>query len=268
MLKIATPISHFFNNRQHAFEISNKSDCLECRDQCANTKLADQELFHCHLQPIHKLGHSDFRYLEDIIRLKPDLKLITFHATASCDNPIKDVNIFQIDGGVVFQPGGQQYSRNEMLEYARRNFSQIKEIVGRYVNIALENNNYYPTEAYRYVTDPEFIRDVVYENDIYFLFDIAHAKVSAHNKKVDYSDYIKGLPLERAIQIHISRKDINEGNVAYDAHNLPKDEDWEEVKRIISTYQSVEYLTVEYYKDVSRVIKSLEKAREIVDELS
>lgn len=267
MVRIATPVSRLFNSGHNAREITESSDCLECRVETVNTKFAAQELFHCHLQPIHELGERDFAYLEKVIRMKPELKLLTFHAASCCNNANEDSDMFQIDGSV-FRPGGQQYSREEMLQFARRNFSQIKKIVDQHVKIAIENNNYYPTEAYRYITDPPFIRDVVYENGIYFLFDIAHAKVSAHNRNVNYEDYIDGLPLEKTIQIHICRYGINETNLAYDAHDLPDEEEWREVKNVISANQSVEYLTVEYYKNNNNLIKSLKRARGILNEIS
>lgn len=266
MVKIATPISHLFSNAQNASEIISSSDCLECRDETFDSKFADQELFHCHLQPIHELCENDFWYLERIIKLKRDLKLISFHMGASCKEPKLDTNFFDIEGGV-FQPGGRQYTRNKMLEYVRLNFQQIKKIVGHKIKIAVENNNYYPTAAYLHITDPQFIRDVVYENDIYFLFDIAHAKVSAHNTKMNYRNYIKGLPLERMIQIHICRYEKTEENLAYDAHNPLDDGDWEEIKEMILNYPNVQYLSVEYYKDKDLLIRNLARAKELIDGL-
>jgi len=266
MVKIATPISHLFGSAQDAGDIILKSDCLECRDESLDSKFAGQEIFHCHLQPIHELGANDFRYLERVVRLKPDLKLISFHMAASCDNAKIDTNFFEISGGV-FQPGGRQFSKDEMLENTRRNFFQIRKILGQDIKIAIENNNYYPTEAYLHITDPSFIRDVVYENDIYLLFDIAHAKVSAHNKKLDYGDYINEFPLERMIQIHICGYDSNEANLAYDAHSPPDEEAWEEIREMISTYPNVGYLTVEYYKDKDILIRNLMQAKEILDGL-
>lgn len=260
MFKIATPISSLFDNPHHAEQIMEKSDCLECRDRSIYATFPRQELFHCEIQPIHNLGKSDFSYLEKILGLKPDLKLITFHAASSCDQPYVEGNMFQT--------AGVQYSRKEMLQNARKNFSKIKAILGGQVKIAIENNNYYPTEAYFCITDAGFIREIVYENDIYFLFDIAHARVTAHNRKLDYEDYTSGLPLERMVQIHISRYAINENNIGYDAHNLPDEREWKELTRIISDNRSVHYLTVEYYKDKDKLIRSLKEAKEIANELS
>jgi len=260
MVKIATPISHLFDNPRHAQQIMEKSDCLECRDRSLNVTLPGQEVFHCHIQPIHKLGKDDFLYLEKICKLKPDLKLISFHAATSC-------NKFYVKGYMA-QPEGLQYSSKEMLQNARENISQIKSIFGPHVSIAVENNNYYPTKAYHRVTDADFIREIVYGNDLFLLFDMAHAGVTAHNRKLDYTDYKGSLPLERMIQIHICRHSINEDSVAYDEHHLPGKAELEELKGLISLYRGVKYLTIEYYKDAYKLIKSLTKIREIINELS
>lgn len=260
MLKIATPISHLFNNCRHAQHIMDNSDCLECRDRSLNAKLSGQEVYHCGIQPIHKLDIGDFHYLENIAKSKLDLKLITFHAASSCDKPYIE--------GHMFRMGGMQYSREEMLKNARENISRIKTIFGPQISVAVENNNYYPTEAYRWITDADFIEQIVYENEIFFLFDLAHAKVAAHNKKLNYEDYKCGLPLDKMVQIHIYRHAVDENNIAYDEHGLPGKEEWEEMKRLTLAGCNVRYLTIEYYKDTNKLIKSLKEVKEIINELS
>lgn len=219
-----------------------------------------QELFHCDLQPIHKFSKEGFCYIEKIAQLKASLKLITFHAASTCDKPSLEGNMFQ--------PGGRKYSRKELLANSKANLLQIKAIFGQQVKIALENNNYYPTEAYQYVTDGDFLSQLICDNDILFLFDIAHAKITAHNKNLDYEDYKSGLPLDKTVQIHISRFATDGNNLAFDAHNLPEEKDWQEVRDIVSSNRGIEYLTVEYYKDTVNLAKALRKAREIISELS
>ena len=136
---------------------------------------------------------------------------------------------------------------------------------GNNVDIAVENNNYYPTEAYRDVTEPEFISEIVNDNGLRFLFDMAHAKVTCFNKDINFERYKNKLPLDKVIQLHICSYSIDdELNQAYDAHNYPNDEELLEIKKIIEEYQSVKYLTVEYYKDVENLEISLKKVRELI----
>ncbi len=259
-MKIATPISHLFDDSNHAQHIIENSDCLECRDRSLNVNLPGQEVFHCDIQPIHKLDKDDFYNLENIARLKPDLKLITFHAASSCDKPYIEGHMFRL--------GGVQYSREEMLKNAKENILRIKALLGSRVSVGIENNNYYPTEAYRWITDANFIGQIVYENDILFLFDTAHARVAAHNRKLNYEEYKYKLPLDKMVQIHICRHAVGENNIAYDEHDLPGKEEWEELKRLILANGNVRYLTIEYYKDTNKLIKSLKEARRTINELS
>jgi uncharacterized protein (UPF0276 family) len=261
MLKIATPISHLFKDSFFAQEISNYSDVLEFRDHSINYEQHLQEVFHCELQPIHKMDEKDFEYLQKVKDEKKALRLISFHIASCYDKPIiKDS---------VYQPGGRVYSIEEMLNFAKNNFIKIKSIFGNEVNLAIENNNYYPTEAYKFITNPDFIKTIVEENDIHFLFDIAHAKVSAHNYSISYKDYVNGLPLNKCIQLHICRYGINKvTGSAFDAHYPPTFEDLQEVFYYIKNHTTIKYLTIEYYKDPTLLVELLKELKKKLYELS
>lgn len=257
MIQLATPISHLFENAEEASIIQQHSDCLECRDRSLNSNSPKQYLFHCELQLIHQWTDVEHKHLKTIHQLKPDLKLISLHIASVCDKPVTVERIFQL--------GGKTYTEEEMHNCAKENISFVKKLFGSNVKIAVENNNYYPTPAYDIVTEANFIADVVHRNDIHFLFDIAHAKVTCHNKNISFKSYKSALPLDKAIQIHICSFAINhETNVAFDAHDIPNDEELAETALIISDYPSVEYLTVEYYRDIKNLTLSLQKVRQLL----
>ena len=50
--------------------------------------------------------------------------------------------------------------RTEMLDNVRKNIEWLKQLLPENISIAVENNNYYPTEAYSDVIDSSFIREV------------------------------------------------------------------------------------------------------------
>ncbi|MCF6768100.1 DUF692 family protein [Thiotrichales bacterium 19S11-10] len=254
MPKLVTPISHLFENTECANEIIKLSDYLECRDRSINATLEGQILFHCEIEPIHTWTEKEIVYLKVIRETKPFLKLLSLHIASNCSSPVlKDNRFF---------PGGVTFTRAQMLDNARQNLETVKNIFGQNVKIAVENNNYYPTPAYKDVTDPDFISDVVYENDINFLFDIAHAKVTCYNRNMNFERYKAKLPFDRLCQIHICSYDINEvGGFAYDAHNRPNAEELVEVKKLIKKYAHIEYLTVEYYRDIKGLCESLVEVR-------
>lgn len=251
IINLVTPISHLFEDDNNAKIILENSDFLECRDRSFRNSSPKQILFHCDFQPIHKLSDKVFHYLEKIKKTKKDLSLISFHIASSCDRP-------KLDNGM-FQVGGNNYSENEMYMNAEDNFKIINKIFGDEVELAVENNNYYPTSAYNYVTEPHFIKAIAENSNLKVLFDIAHAKVTSINKKISFDSYRDSLPLERVIQLHICQHGIRNDGLAYDAHEIPSDDLFDEVKKYVNTLPNLKYLTIEYYKDVHNLIPILNK---------
>lgn len=255
-LKIATPISHLFENDNFSSQIMGFSDCLECRDHSSDKGFKKQELFHCDLQVIHKLSINDLNYLKEIKSNKKDLKLISFHLASCYENPL-------IKKGV-FHPQGIKLSIKKMKTNAAKNIKQIKNIFGNKIDLSVENNNAYKTEAYDYVTDPDFISSIVYDNDINFLFDISHAKITAINTRVNYDVYLSKLPLNRINQIHISKEGFNSTGEVFDAHELPSEEETIDIIKFIKKYKTLKYITVEYYKNPSKLLDYLNKLKRII----
>ncbi len=256
MSNIAVPISHLFKNPDFARQIVEVSDCLEAREHSEGHFEKPTEAFHFDIQPIHELEESDFDFLSSIKKRESKLKLISFHLASSCNKPM-------IKNGIFIQ-GGKNYSESELLRSASYNFEKIRDIFGGNVVIAVENNNYYNSEAYRYVTDASFIKKIVQENDIFFLYDMAHAKVTAHNRGIQYGFYRDQLPLDRIVQVHISGFSIDPDGRAFDSHNYPDDQDFIEVSAILKKYD-VKYLTPEYYKDVEGLLRIISRIRKMVN---
>jgi len=254
MIKIATPISGLFNDADLVNKLIQASDCLECRPESGLKKYSKEYLFHFDFSPIHEWSREIKEYLKKTILPKEELRLITFHLASSCSDP-------KLVGGI-FQPGGKNYSKEQLLQNAAENFAWLRSIFENKILIAVENNNYYPTEAYKYVTEGDFISQVVHDNNINFLFDLAHAKITAHNKKISYKDYLSGLPIEKTIQIHICKHGIDKNSLAFDAHELPDEIILKETAEIIKRYP-VEYLTVEYYREAEGLLGVLSQCRKL-----
>lgn len=256
MFSIATPISNLFKNDVDALMIVQHSDCLEFRDHSPNFGLDKQKLFHCELQPIHQLSEEDFIYIKKIKDERESLELVSFHMATCFHEPVISDH--------VFVSGKRKYTVAEMFENAEKNLKRIKKILGPTINVAVENNNYYNSEAYDFVCSPSFISRVVEDNDIFLLYDLAHAHVSSHNMNISYQSYYEKLPLDRIIQLHICKSGVN-GKMAYDAHFLPDDEDFNEIKELIVTCRAVKYFTVEYYKDPELLVEVLIKLKNLLN---
>lgn len=121
-------------------------------------------------------------------------------------------------------------------------------------NISLENTNYYSYSAYEYVCEPEFIREVIEENDVGFCFDIAHAQISTMNlnryniSDVNVNKYANSLPLDRITEIHLSGYGFVNGR-ARDLHEVPTDEQLDVLDWLDREYNLKDvHVVVEYYR--------------------
>jgi hypothetical protein len=250
---IATPISHLFENEEDALKISQVSDCLEVRQRSLNSELEKQWLFHIDIDLTQHWDTEIKDYLIYAISRKSELRLVTFQATRCC------VGEELVDG--LFQLSGDLLSREELLDNAIQNVTWLRKTFWESFDIGFENNNYYPTPAYEIVTDANFISEIVESCNIYFLLDIAHAMVTAKNRNIEYNHYVSQLPMKKVIQLHICQPSIPDVGLAKDAHNLPNELMLNEVVRLIEAYRTIEYLTVEYYKDSKSLIEIIKNIK-------
>ena len=150
-------------------------------------------------------------------------------------------------------------SRDELKQNIRSRLDIIKE---QFPNkIAIENTNYYPFPAYEHVTDPEFISEIVYENDIYFCLDIAHAIVTSRNLDNLLKSYIDALPLDRCVEVHLSKPGLVAGSWR-DLHEKPAEFEFYMLERILDKAKEDVYVVVEYdrcQEILIEVYKELEK---------
>ena len=246
---IATPVSHLFENKGYAKKISEVSDCLEVRQRSLDSELQKQWLFHVDIDITLKWDDKTRAYLQYAFNKKADLKLVTFQATRCCQKEYIENEMLQLSGEV--------YTEIEMLAHARDNTKWLRGALKKDIKIGLENNNYYPTLAYSIVTEGRFLSKVVDQNGLYLLLDIAHAMVTAHNTNISYNEYIESLPLDKLIQLHICQPYISDGEIATDEHSAPNNDMFNEVISLVEKHHQIEYLTVEFYKDVSILIQSI-----------
>jgi sugar phosphate isomerase/epimerase len=254
--QIATPISHQFENNNYGKEIASVSDCLEVRERSLDSSWENQHLFHIDIDITHKWDDKLRDYLKNAFDMKQELKLITMQATRCCKGEKVIDGMFQMDGRV--------FSAEEMLSFSIENTKWLRNVLPKNILIGLENNNYYPTDAYNIVADGDFITKVVNKNNLFLLLDIAHAMVTAHNKKISYDQYIETLPLDKLIQVHICQPKLIAGQIGRDTHNEPNDEMFSEVVRLVNKYSTIKYLTIEYYKDKDILITSIKKLRNLI----
>ena len=104
----------------------------------------------------------------------------------------------------------------------------------------------------------------ILEVEIFFLLDLAHAQITSYNKKIKLKKYLNSLPLNKAIQIHIVNYKIKK-EIAVDTHYVPTIKTYRLVSKILANYPSIQYLTIEYYRNTKILIESIKKLKKIIN---
>jgi hypothetical protein len=52
--------------------------------------------------------------------------------------------------------------------------------------------------------------------------------------------------------------------MAYDSHFLPDEEEWTEVRSLLNENNGIQYLTIEYYKEIDGLLSSLQQLKKAV----
>ena len=151
--------------------------------------------------------------------------------------------------------------RELVLERCISRLKQLKAFLS--VPILIENLDYNPTQAYEYVCEPDFILKVLSETDTYLLFDLAHARVTAHAFGISVEDYIAQLPLEKVRQIHLNRPGWREGRLV-DAHLALEEDDYQIFEQILSRCQPWS-VTLEYNHDPENILSQIRQLRDILN---
>jgi len=86
------------------------------------------------------------------------------------------------------------------------------------VPFALENTSSYMSYSQSQMNEWEFVSEVVERADIGLMFDVNNVYVSAYNHGLDAYEFIRNVPHERIVQLHLAGH-TNLGKVIIDTHN-------------------------------------------------
>ena len=259
-IKLVTPISHLFNKYEDAIQIAKYSDELEARERTCELRFSNTTHYHIDFDLNLGLKEKQIEFLNSHVKSRPEIETLTFQLT-------RDTEEYTLLNGKYF-PKGSFIDRKEQLIRSKNSIKKIKEIVGNHRKIGIENNNYYNTGAYEIATSSEFINQVIYETDSHLLLDIAHAKVTSQNKKIDIKEYINKLVKDiNCKQIHLCEpgiRDLKGKEEGYDAHLLPTKESIKESLDICRELQ-IKYLTLEYYQNKDKLIECLKLIKKMIN---
>jgi uncharacterized protein (UPF0276 family) len=134
------------------------------------------------------------------------------------------------------------------------------------VPLLLENTPDSPQDRvmfdhYPYIMPEQFSRLFI-ENDVSFLLDLTHAKITAQYRGFNIQDYLRQLPLDRVVEIHVNGSGYDKDGFPADTHQAMENEDYKLLDWVLN-YANPEIVTLEYNgiatETHEEVIASLEK---------
>jgi len=195
-----------------------------------------------------------------------------FEASVASINAMS-CRLFSFDcGPAVLSPrlDGHQYvcdgppmSRADLTRLIAERVTHIRERVD--APLAVENLNYFPTDAYRHVCDSAFIDEIVHENDVGLVLDIAHAIITANNTGQDINEYVRALPLDRVQAVHLSAPGMRDGQWR-DLHAAPTFREYAILSDLLSSLPSDAYAVIEHYSSLDTIVACYAELARFLDE--
>jgi uncharacterized protein (UPF0276 family) len=106
----------------------------------------------------------------------------------------------------------------EALAHVIRRIAIVQEVLER--QIVLENPSSYVTYVASTMTEWEFLARMAIDADCGLLLDVANVRVSAVNHGFDPVEYLRALPHERVVQMHLAGHDERATHIV-DTHDRP-----------------------------------------------
>lgn len=139
---------------------------------------------------------------------------------------------------------------------------QVQEYLGR--QILIENVSSYLEFKDSYLSEVDFLCEVLERADCLLLCDINNIYVSAQNHQFDAKDYLARLPADRVKELHLAGFE-DQGSHLLDTHGAPVHDDvWKLYEEALKRFGSVPTL-IEWDTDIpeySVLLKELSKARQ------
>ncbi|MBI5928126.1 MAG: DUF692 family protein [Chloroflexi bacterium] len=129
--------------------------------------------------------------------------------------------------------------------------------------VAVENQAYHRRTGHNYLVDPVFIGEVIHEAGCHLLLDLGHARVAAAMRGEAVKEYVKQLPLNEVIELHVSGPGIYRGQLR-DLHHPLAEADYELLRFTVEHCPNLQVVTLEYYGPAKLLQEQLERLREIV----
>lgn len=108
---------------------------------------------------------------------------------------------------------------HDLIAYAAERAAFVQDRLGR--PFALENVSSYVQFAASEMSEWEFYRAVVDEAEVGFMLDINNIYVSSQNHEFDPGEYLRHIPFERVVQVHLAGHERLADAALIDTHDRP-----------------------------------------------
>lgn len=213
-----------------------------------------RSLFHTHHgivqdEFLHWLSSSKQRLTE------LDVRLLSFDCGPACRRTRVEE--------YYYMPQSSVLPRAAVLDLIRERLETVRRSVP--VNVGVENLNYFPTDAYAHVCEANFITQVVSDNNVGLVLDLAHAIVTARNTGIDELTYVRALPLEHVCEVHLSAPRKQDG-IWRDAHASPTKREYALLDAILPYVPRGTYVAVEHFSSWKGVVDDYRVLVEFLEE--
>lgn len=99
-------------------------------------------------------------------------------------------------------------------------------------------------DHYPYIM-PEQLSRLFVENEVSFLLDLTHAKITAQYHGWDIYEYLRQLPLDRVVEIHVNGSGYDKEGFPADTHQAMEDDDYCLLEWVLN-YANPDIVTLEY----------------------
>ncbi len=107
----------------------------------------------------------------------------------------------------------------DLIGYAAERVALVQKRLGR--PLALENLSSYVSFPSSEMEEWEFYTAVVEEADAYYMLDINNIYVSSQNLGFDPEEYLRHIPFDRVLQVHLAGHERNASGTIIDTHSRP-----------------------------------------------
>ncbi|NOG64894.1 MAG: DUF692 family protein [Chloroflexi bacterium] len=131
------------------------------------------------------------------------------------------------------------------------------------IPIAVENQAYHRPTGHDYLVDPPFINKVIQQTGCHSLLDLGHARVSAAMRGESADEYIRQLPLEHVIELHVSGPGMYRGRLR-DLHHPLAEADYDLLPFTLERCPNLRVVTLEYYGPAELLVSQLQRLRKTI----